>query len=82
MSLREQLDKIRDGGGSRIPAESLAIMHRATEDLVRSRVVDRVVKVGSPLPPFELPNQRGETVRSDALLSRGPLVLTVYRGVW
>ena len=30
----------------------------------------------------EVINQNGETVRSAELLARGPLVLTVYRGVW
>ena len=82
MSLETQLAAIRAGADKRIPPESLAVMHRVTEEQIKSHVVDRVIKVGSTLPAFALPNQRGETVRSEALLSRGPLVLTVYRGVW
>ncbi len=31
---------------------------------------------------FELPDSEGEPVRSAALLERGPLVLTFYRGLW
>jgi uncharacterized protein involved in propanediol utilization len=36
MSLEEQLAVIRDGATKRIPADSLAIMHRATERLQQS----------------------------------------------
>ena len=50
--------------------------------LKASGAADRALAVGATLPPFELSNQRGETVRSSELLARGPLVLTVYRGVW
>ena len=33
-------------------------------------------------PAFALPNAAGETVRSADLLAKGPLVLTIFRGVW
>jgi peroxiredoxin len=57
-------------------------MHRATEDLRRSGIFNRVVKVGQKAPNFELLNQRGEQVRSEALVAKGPLVVSFYRGVW
>ena len=44
--------------------------------------MDHVIKVGNPLPPFELKNASGQEVRSSELLARGPLVLTVFRGSW
>jgi len=37
---------------------------------------------GMPAPAFMLPNQRGETLRLSDRLSRGPVVLNFYRGVW
>ena len=82
MSLRETLDAIRAGGAKRIPPEKRAIMQAQTEALKASGAAERVLGAGATLPPFELENQRGETVRSAELLARGPLVLTVYRGVW
>lgn len=82
MSLKEKLDTIRAGAAKAIPPDKLAIMHAATDALVASGAADRALAVGAPLPAFELSNQRGETVRSAELLARGPLVLTVYRGVW
>ncbi len=80
--LEEKLATIREGAGKRIPTDKRAIMHRATADLRSSGIMDRVIKVGDPLPPFALKNAQGQEVRSDALLARGPLVLTVFRGRW
>ncbi|MFY9691280.1 MAG: hypothetical protein WA369_14885 [Candidatus Acidiferrales bacterium] len=57
-------------------------MHRATEDLRRSGILDRVIKVGQPAPEFVLQSLHGEKVSSPELLRRGPLVVTFYRGVW
>ncbi len=59
-----------------------AIMHRATDDLRASGILDGVIKVGDPLPLFALKNAFGQEVRSSELLAKGPLVLTVFRGSW
>jgi hypothetical protein len=82
MSLQDQLKAIRDGAEKRIPAAALEIMHGATRALQQSGAAERVIRTGAALPPFELPNQRGAIVRSADVLGRGPLVLTVYRGIW
>jgi hypothetical protein len=82
MSLAEQLDKIRAGAATRIPAEKRAVMAAATTALRASGILDSVVKVGQQLPGFALPNAEGDEVRSGALLARGPLVLTFFRGTW
>jgi len=80
--LAERLDTIRQAADKRIPADKRAIMHRATNDLRASGIMDGVIKVGDPLPPFALKNAFGEEVRSSELLANGPLVLTVFRGSW
>lgn len=82
MSLQERLDAYKASFQSKVPPDRLAIMHRATEDLRNSGILDRVIKVGAAIPEFVLPNQRGEKVSSADLHSRGPLVMTFYRGVW
>lgn len=82
MTLAEQLDQIRAGGAKRIPPERRAIMQRATEDLRNSGILDGAIGVGDPLPPFVLPNADGLDVRSADLLSRGAVVLSVFRGSW
>ena len=80
--LAEQLETIRQGVDNRVPPDKRAIMHRATADLRASGIMDRVIKVGDPLPPFTLKIASGQAVRSADLLATGPLVLTVFRGSW
>jgi len=82
MTLQERLDAYKTEFERKTPPEKLAIMHRATDDLRRSGILNRVIKVGSPIPEFVLPNIRGEKISSADLHSRGPLVVTFYRGVW
>jgi hypothetical protein len=80
--LAERLDAIRQGADKRIPPDKRAIMHRATDDLRASGILDGVIKVGDPLALFALENAFGQEVRSSELLAKGPLVLTVFRGSW
>ncbi|MEM7356179.1 MAG: hypothetical protein AAF657_35515 [Acidobacteriota bacterium] len=82
MALQDKLDAMREGAKERIPADVLARMGQATADLKGSGILDRVVKPGDPAPEFELNNIRGEAVSSRALLAKGPLVATFYRGFW
>jgi len=82
MKLQEKLDAFKTDFETKVPPEKLGIMHRATEDLRRSGILERAIKVGDRLPEFALPNLRGEQISSSELLRRGPLVITFYRGVW
>ena len=82
MSLEQQLAAIREGATKRIPPASLAIMHRATERLQQSGLAEHALGVGDQMPAFSLPGLAGNEVRSSDLLTRGPLVLTFFRGVW
>ena len=82
MTLADTLRGIREAAEKRFPADKAAIMHRATEELRHSGILDRVVRIGNTLPPFALPNTREEIVRSADLLAEGPLVLSFYRGAW
>lgn len=82
MKLQERLNAIKAEFEKKAPPEKLAIMHHATEELRKSGILERVVKVGDRMPEFVLPNARGEKVSSAELLRRGPLVVTFYRGVW
>ena len=82
MSLAEKLDAIRESGAKRIPADKRAVMGAATQALRESEIERGFVRVGDPLPEFALGNARGQVVRSADLLSRGAVVLTVFRGHW
>ena len=40
------------------------------------------IKIGEKAPNFELPNPLGEPIELFELLSKGPVVITFYRGSW
>jgi hypothetical protein len=82
MSLEDRLAATRAASAGRIPPDREAIMHRATEDLRKSGILDRITPVGAHAPDFELANHDGRRVSSVELLSGGPMVLSFFRGSW
>ncbi len=82
MSLQTKLDKMREQFESTAPPEALAVMHRATNDLLASDTMDDVLKNGERAPEFSLTDQHDNRISASALLSKGPLVVSFYRGVW
>jgi hypothetical protein len=81
-TLKELLDRVREGFKKEAPPEVHAVMDRARQGLAESGIMDRILKVGDRLPAFALPDTGGATVESSALLARGPLAIAFYRGVW
>ncbi len=82
MTLDETLQQIKLASKSRIPAEAMTIMTRATEQLEKSGIIRMALNPGKPAPAFELPDSSGKSYNSAELLTKGPLVLNFYRGSW
>jgi hypothetical protein len=82
MSLEDKLAAVREASAKRIPPDRLAIMHRATEDLRKSGILESVIKPGAKAPDFTLDDQNGNPVTLSALNARGPVVMSVFRGFW
>ena len=82
MALQEKLDDMRRQFEATAPPDALAVMHRATDDLLRSGIMEDALKKGDTAPDFALTDHNGTLVSSAALLRRGPLVVSFYRGVW
>lgn len=83
MSLQDKLDAFKaDFEANKAPPHVVAIIHKATDDLVKTGQAERALKIGAKAPGFELSDADGDVVRSADLLAKGPLVLTFYRGVW
>lgn len=78
MSLKDQIAEF-DAKRNR-PPEVMAIVRRGIDSTRESGASG--LRIGERAPDFTLPNQRGETVRLSDRLSRGPVVLNFYRGVW
>ncbi|MEN8256265.1 MAG: hypothetical protein ABFS09_00190 [Thermodesulfobacteriota bacterium] len=81
MSLQEQLDQMHAKVLSDMPDQA-ALFDADTEELVKQRIGSDVPAVGGKSPDFELPDQLGRRVRSVDLRSKGPLVVSFYRGNW
>lgn len=66
----------------KVPYSVIETMRRATAELIASGAAERALKAGDKLPAFNLSDPEGKAVSSSALLARGPLVISFYRGVW
>jgi len=87
MSLQAKLDAFKaDLYAGRLPfkppAEVLATMDRTTQALIASGADAKALKVGDKAPSFTLPDPDKNPVSSAALLAKGPLAISFYRGVW
>jgi len=82
MSLKAELKALQTRLESGRPADVVATMHRAVEELRASGAADRVLKPGDAAPHFVLPSAAEQPIDSRALLAKGPLVVTFYRGRW
>jgi hypothetical protein len=82
MSLKDELKSLRERAEAKRPPEIVAAMHRAVDELRASGAAARVLKVGERAPRFALPSANERIMDSAALLGRGPLVVTFYRGRW
>jgi hypothetical protein len=78
MGLKERLAEF-DASRNR-PPEVVAILRRGIESVREAGAAG--LSIGERAPEFSLPNQRGEIVSLHERLSRGPVVLNFYRGVW
>ena len=64
------------------PADVVAGIHRATEELIAGGAGQQALKAGDQALAFVLPDaDRPPTSVRDRLL-RGPLLLTFYRAIW
>ena len=82
MSLKAELKTLQTRLESGRPSDVVATMHRAVEELRTSGAVGRVLKLGERAPEFVLPNAAEQLIDSRALLTKGPLIVTFYRGRW
>jgi hypothetical protein len=82
MGLQQRLDALKKGIEAQAPKEFVEIMHRATDDLEQSGILEGTVKVSDQAPDFSLKNADGLEFSLKNLLSQGPVVLSFYRGIW
>ncbi|WP_321527379.1 peroxiredoxin-like family protein [Sedimenticola selenatireducens] len=82
MGLQQQLEEQKKSTINKASPEILQTMAQATADLKASGIENQALGAGDLAPDFTLPNARGEEIRLTDLLSRGPVVVNIYRGGW
>ena len=80
--LKDKLEAMKSSAASQTPPEKLAIMLQTRDALTDSGILERVVKVGSKLADFTLADANGHQVSLAALRQQGPVLISLYRGVW
>ena len=80
--LQDEIQAFNEEALANIPQETIHIMVKATERLADSGIVNRALAKGERMPPFSLPDVHGQTVTSGTILSKGPMVVSFYRGSW
>lgn len=85
--LQDQLDAITAHTRALVQPDRLAISEALAAELLATGIEDRVLRVGSPAPAFELEDSRAgnlhhRLVRSADLLALGPVVVKFFRGRW
>lgn len=82
MNLQDRLNELKANFEKQAPKEVLERMHSATDDLQKSGILTRVLRVGDSMPEFELENASGHLIRSKDILADRMMVLSFYRGKW
>lgn len=87
MALQERLDAFKaqlESGSApyNVPRFVIDAIHRATDELIESGLANHAKRAGERAPDFSLKAADGRAIAMNDLLSKGPLVITFYRGVW
>ncbi len=80
--VRKELEAFREKSSKTAPPDRIRIYEQGIDEVRKSGVTDKALKVGDKAPDFELPGASGKKVKLSERLARGPVVVTWYRGGW
>jgi peroxiredoxin len=80
--VKKELDELREKSAKNASPERLKAYEQGIEEVRKSGVVEKALKLGDKAPDFELPDAKGKKVKLSELLGSGPVVVTWYRGGW
>jgi peroxiredoxin len=81
-TLKGQLEAKNAEFAGILPAEALALMKKAVDDLSLTPILETAAKTDTILPEIILPNIKGEQVSVQDILSNNRVLLVFYRGGW
>ena len=80
-SLQERLEAFSEATRYLIPGYQEAV-DRMVDRLMQFDAGQGAPKPGEAMPPFAMPDEKGQLVTLDELLMKGPLAITFHRGHW
>ena len=80
-SLQERLEAFSEATRYLIPGYQEAV-DRMVDRLTQFDAGQGAPKPGEAMPPFAMPDEKGQLVTLDELLMKGPLAITFHRGHW
>jgi peroxiredoxin len=81
-TLKSQLQEVADKSAERMPAQVLAVMQEAVDEVRATGIEKEALQLGDPAIDAMLKGWNGEKVRLSNLWSERPIVLMWYRGGW
>ena len=81
-TLEQQLKEYKKDFLNKAPEEVAKLFSSKTEELLKTGIEEKTLKVGDTAPDFTLPGADGREVNLYQELETGPVVINFYRGVW
>jgi len=81
-TLANNIQAFQDDFIPNIPEDTFNLLMAELQNLIDSGLADKSVNKGDQFPDFELGNANNETLSLSSLLTKGPLVISFYRGAW
>ncbi len=80
--LKEQLEKLKETAAQKISPENMKKMLHSRVAVENSGILAGAIQKGEKMPDFSLGDAQGKSVFLKELRARGPVLITLYRGVW
>ncbi|MEO0468667.1 MAG: peroxiredoxin-like family protein [Bacteroidota bacterium] len=81
-SLHSQLSIYQASFLAKAPAEKIKAYEEGIDAVLQSGILDQALATGDEAPDFQLSNATGQAISLAGSLSKGPVILTWYRGGW
>lgn len=82
MTLQRELDNQARNSSTKFSESAGKTLEKFRNELKNSGIEDLIPDEGSNFPTFDLQDQDGNKISSEALLAEGPLVTVFFRGKW
>lgn len=80
--LADEIQSFQNEFMPNIPEDTLNLLMSELQGLVTKGIAEKSITQGNNFPAFYLPNANNEPRSLSAFLTRGPLVISFYRGAW